>query len=121
MPLATSKPTQPSPSTQASAQAWCASDAARRVEHQIARDVTSRDPEGAGRGDENVGVVLAYALAVGQRLGRAGARVGGARDILDPIAHGPDQVMQPRERVRAAARRPRARGWPHRAASSPFP
>ena len=118
MRLATSKPTQPRPSTQASAQAWWASDRLCSPSTQVAGDVAGRHAERARGRDEDVGVVLAHALAVGQRLGGAGVGVGAAGHVVDAVAH-------QRRPAHAAGRagpapwpRRRARGWRHRAGSA---
>ena len=71
------------------------------AEHEIAGDVARRDGERARGGNEDVRVVLAHPLAVGQRLRRAGVHVGRARDVLDPVAHGTEQSVQLVERILA--------------------
>ena len=58
MSLATSKPTQPSPSTCASAQAWLVACCGDAVGHEIAADIARGKAEQAGRRDEDLGVIL---------------------------------------------------------------
>ena len=66
--LAGSKPTQPRSSTSASAQAWPAScPSGRSAAVEVAADVAGRDAEVAGGGDEDVGEILADAVAVVRR------------------------------------------------------
>ncbi len=66
---------------------------------QITADITGRNAKGAAHGAENVGVILADAAALLQRLGAGGVHVGIAGAIFDVVGDGGHDLVQRRDDV----------------------
>ena len=54
---------------------------------QIAADVARRDADGASGREEYVGLILAHALRLRERLRGGGLYGGGATDVVDALMH----------------------------------
>src|SRR5215510_12398529 len=74
------------------------------LQDEVTRDVTRRDSKTTCGGNEDVCVILAYALAIGERLGCARVRIGNAGHVFDAVAYNADQLVKSAELVLAAYR-----------------
>src|SRR5262245_31845400 len=74
------------------------------LQHEITRDVTRRYAETTCSGNEDVCVVLADALAVGEGFRCTRMRIGNPRYVLEAIGHNADQLVKPAKLILAAHR-----------------